>query len=395
MRSYLPIILVLFGISIGMPQEVYADGVCTPNKEFNESFKDGAAAEKAGNFALAFAAYHVARDKEGVSCEGPNQISKDAQAGWKRTGQRLAKEAEAKGNLYSEGTYTKVTTEATRSFGPDFYWAVWTDVGAFQWYTRIDESAEADRVMFRFAQSKPKDYDTVGTALAHFLTPGQPVNVNADFAETFLEMEKQGKSNPGDQQLQRKVGYVKELQKIAFKNVDEALVQEEKAYSRYNRKETVLGQGPIDESLQHLSVARDWYDLFSNLKINKVARPAENRGDAMMQDERPKSFSYARQYYGLGGHSEKIKELTEQANKLGNAAAKKNEYATAVKYYEIGHSDTGENEGKINELQSRLEKENEKKEQAKQKALQDMTKDEKQQKEFKKGQEELEKELGF
>lgn len=395
MRSYLRVILVLFGIAIAMPQEVYADGVCTPNKEFNGPFKDAAAAEKAGNLALAFAAYDGARDKDRVSCDGPTQIIKDAQAGWKRTGQRLAKEAEANGNLYSYGSSTKVTTEVTRSIGPDFYWAVWKDAGAFQWYSWIDESAEADRVMFRFAQSKPKDYDIFGTALAHFLTPGMPVNVNTDYAEPFLELEKQAKSNPKDQQLQRTVGYVKELQKIAFKNVDEALVQEEKAYSKYNRKETVLGQGPIDESLKHLSVARNWHDLFSDQKANKVAELAGKRGDAMMQDERPNTFSYARQYYGLGNHSEKIKKLTVQANRLGDAAAKKNEYATAVKYYEIGHSDTGENEDKINKMQALLEKETEKKEQLKQKAMQEMTKDDKQQKEFKKGQDDLEKELGF
>jgi hypothetical protein len=66
-----------------------------------------------------------------------------------------------------------------------------------------------------------------------------------------------------------------------------------------------------------------------------------------------------------------------------------------VEYYEIGHSLTGENETKINELQSRLAKESQQKEQATQKALKDMTKDDKQQKEFKKGQEDLEKELGF
>ena len=112
-----------------------------------------------------------------------------------------------------------------------------------------------------------------------------------------------------------------------------------------------------------------------------------------MQDERPKSFSYAKEYYGLGSLSEKIKKLTEQANRLGDAHAKKGEYATAVAYYYI--SDTGENEAKIKEMEARLEKQNEKKEQEAQKAIQEMTKDEKKQKEFKKGQEELEKEFGF
>jgi hypothetical protein len=369
-----------------MPQEGYTDGgECAPNKQLKESFNEAVAAEKSRNLALAFNAYKFAREESG--CEGPNPSSKAAQEGWKRTGQNLAKEAEAKGNFYANGSYTEVT----RSSGLRLF--QWNGVGAFQWYSEIGESADADRVMFRFAQSKPKDQSTFGIALGHFFQEGQSGVVN--HSETFRELEKQAKSNPGDQQLQRTVGYLGELEKIAFKNIDEALVQEDKAYGKYNKREMVAGQNPIEESLQHLSVARDWYNLFGDPKANKVAERAGKRGDAMMQDERPKSFSYAKQYYDLGSLSETIKKLTEQANRLGDAAAKKDEYAAAVEYYEIGHSETGENEDKINEMHSRLEKESEKKEQAKQKVLKDMTKDEKKQKEFKKGQEDLEKELGF
>ena len=382
MRRYLTIILVLCGISIGMPQEGYADGDCTPNKELKASFHEAAAAEKSGNLALAFNAFQFAEQKSG--CEGPNPSSQEAEAGWKRTGQRLAKEAEAKGNLYSDGSFTEVTSSSGRLS------IVRKDAGAFQWYSALGESAEADRMMLQFIQSKPKDLGAFRTALGHF---SQRLDGGLDNVETLWDLEKQAKSNPGDQPLQRKVGHLQELEKIASKNIDEALVQEEKAYSRYNRKEMVFGQKPIEESLQHLSIAHDWYNLFGDPKTNKVAERAEKRGDAMMQDERPKSFSYAKEYYGLGSLSEKIKKLTEQANRLGDAHAKKGEYATAVAYYYI--SDTGENEAKIKEMEARLEKQNEKKEQEAQKAIQEMTKDEKKQKEFKKGQEELEKEFGF
>lgn len=384
MRRYLTIILVLCGISIGMPQEVYADGECTPNKQLKDSFNEAAAAEKSGNLALAFDAYKFAQG--GYGCEGPNPLSKDAQEGWKRTGQRLAKEAEAKGNFYSNGIYTEVTGSS------GLRWVVWKDVGAFYWYSQIGDSTGADRVMFKFAQSRPKDLDASRTALGHF---SQGLDGVVNNAETLRDLEKQAKSNAGDKTLQERVGYLKELEKIVSKNIDEALIQEEKAYNRYNRKETVLGQGPIEESLRHLSVARDWYNLFGDPKANKVTERAEKRGDAMMQDERPKPLTQAKEYYELAGDSAKIRKLTDQANRLGDAAAKKGDYATAVAYYYIGHSDTGENEDKIKEMQSRLEKENEKKEQAKQKALQEMNKDEKKQKEFKKGQEDLEKELGF
>jgi hypothetical protein len=155
----------------------------------------------------------------------------------------------------------------------------------------------------------------------------------------------------------------------------------------------VPGQKPIEESQQHLSVGRSWYKLFGDPKADKVPGRAEKRGDAMMQDERPKSLSYAKGYYELGDFSEKIQMLTGRANALGDAQAKKGDYTTAMSYYYI--SDTGENEGKINEMASRLEKETERKKQKSEKSVRETIKDEKKQKEFKKEQEEMEKELGF
>jgi hypothetical protein len=100
-------------------------------------------------------------------------------------------------------------------------------------------------------------------------------------------------------------------------------------------------------------------------------------------------------YYDLGNLSEKLKRLTSEANKLGDAAAGRGEYAAAIDYYEIGHSLTSENEDKINRLQGLLESKNQEKAEASEKAIKEMTKDERQKKEFKKGQEDLEKELGL
>ena len=381
MRRYFAIILFLCGLSIGMPHRVDADGDCTPNKLLKESFNEAVAAEKNGNLPLAFSTYKFAQT--GYGCEGPNPSSKEAQEGWKRTGHRLGQEAETKGNFYSDGSYMKVPSSS------DPYRVVWKDVGAFQWYSQIGESVAADRMMSQFVRSRTKDIEAFRIGVIHFF---QGFNGGVNNAETLRDLEKQAKSNPGDKALQEKIGYLKELEKIALRNIDEELVQEEKAF---NKKEMPFEQKnkPVMESREHLIVARDWYNLFSDLKQNKAVERAEKRGDTLTKDEKPQSLANAKDYYRLADDDPKVRKVTDQANRLGDAHAKKGDYATAVAYYYI--SDTGENEAKINEMESRLEKENEKKEQEKQKAIQEMTKDKNKQKEFKKGQEELEKELGF
>jgi hypothetical protein len=379
------IALMLVGLLIGSPQPAWPDGECTPNARLTAAYKEATAAEQSGNLALAFSAFQSATDKFG--CDGPNPSAASAAEGWKRAGLKLAKDTEAKGALYADGTAETVTRPNGLTLNQ------WKGAGAFQWYQQVGASVDADRVMARYAQSHPRDLNIFSTALAHFLKEGQ--NGGPNRPQTFAEMEKLATTSPGDQQLQRTVGYLKDLRKIDLANIAEALGLEEKSFARYNPKETVMGQSPVDESLKHLGTAREWYDLFGDPKANTMAERAGQRGDTMMKDERPRSYTSAMRYYELGALSEKLKTLTAQANKLGDAAAKKGELAAAVEYYEIGHSQTGENDAKINELQARLAKEGEQKEQARQKAMKEMHKDEKQQQDFKKGQQDLEKELGF
>ncbi len=386
MSRHLTIILALC-LSISMPLAVFADGECTPSKQLKDAFNEAAAAEKSGNPALAFEAYTIA--KGGHSCEGPNPLSKNAQEGWTRTGQALAKAAEAKGNLYSSGTSTDVTGASGLS------WRVWKNVGAFYWYNRIGETDQADRVMFLFVQSKPQDLETFRTGVTHFY---QGFQGGASHAETLRKLEQEAKANRGDKPLQIKVGRLKEFEKIAFKNIDAELAQEDQAFTtKQTTFEAAFSQNnrPVSESQKHVTAAREWYNLFSDLKANKAVQRAEKRGDTLTKIETPQSLANAHWYYKFAEDAKKSTRVTDQANRLGDAAAKKGEYQTAVDYYEIGHSETGENEGKINKLQALLEKEAEQKKQAQQKVLQDMTKDDKQQQEFKKGQEDLEKELGF
>jgi hypothetical protein len=386
MTRRLAIALMLGGLLIGTPQPAWPDGECTPNAQLAGAFKDATAAEQSGNLPLAVSAFQFASGKYG--CDGPNPSAAAAEEGWKRAVLKLAKDAEAKGTFYASGTTEAVTRPNALQLN------LWKGVGAFQWYQQVNASADADRVMFRYAQSHPKDQNVFSTARAHFFQQGQASAPNNP-PETFPEMEQLAAATPGDQQLQRTVGYLKDLRKISLANIAEALGLEETAFARYNPNETVMGESPVDVSLRHLGLAREWYDLFGDPKVNTVAERAGIRGDALRQDERPRSYTWAMRYYELGALPDKLKTLTAQANKLGDAAAKQGELADAVKYYEIGHSQTGENEAKINELQARLAKEGERREQAAQKQQKEMHKDEKQREEFKKGQQDLEKELGF
>jgi hypothetical protein len=385
MTRWLAIVLMLGGLVIGAPHPAWSDGECTPNAQLTSAFKDATAAERSGNLALAVSAFQFASGKYG--CDGPNPSAAAADEGWKRAALRLAKDAEAKGMFYASGTAESVTRPNGLRLN------LWKGVGAFQWYQQINASVDADRVMFRYAQSRPKDQNTFSTALAHFLKEGQTGGPNRP--QTFPEMEQLATTTPGDQQLQRTVGYLGDLRKISLANIAEALGLEDKAFARYNPQETVIGRSPIDESLKHLGVARQWFDLFGDPKAETVAERAGKRGDAMTKDERPRAYTWAMRYYELGALPEKLKTLTAQANKSGDVAARQGELADAVEYYEIGHSLTGENEAKINELQARLAKEGERREQAAQKQQKEMHKDEKQKEEFKKGQQDLEKELGF
>jgi hypothetical protein len=385
MTRWLAIALMLGGLLIGTPRPAWSDGECTPNALLTTAFTDATAAAQSGNSSLAVSAFQFASGKYG--CDGPNPSAAAAEAGWKRAGLKLAKDAEAKGTFYANGT----TETVTRANGLQF--SVWKGMGAFQWYQHVNASVDADRVMFRYAQSRPKDQTAFSTALAHFLREGQTGAPNRP--QTFPEMEQLAATTPGDQQLQRTVGYLRDLRKISLANIAEALGLEETAFARYNPKETVMGDSPVDISLKHLGLARQWYDLFGDPKANTMAERAGKRGDTMIKDVRPRSYTSAMRYYELGVLPDKLKTLTAQANKLGDAATQKGEFADAVEYYQIGHSQTGENEAKINELEARLAKEDERREQARQKAEREMHKDEKQKEEFKKGQQDLEKELGF
>jgi hypothetical protein len=375
------------GFLILAPQEGYADGECTPLKTLKELHAEGVAAEESGNLPLAFEAYQFA--SYGSGCEGPNPASKDAEEGWKRTGRRLAQEAEAKGNLYAHGNYKEVKNAGGYTL------VQWNGRGAFQWYERMNqltfggEAAAMDRVMFKYIQSKPKDLDAFQTAVHHFFQG----NSGDHNAAALQDLGKKAASNPGDKTLQERFRQMKELEKIAFKNIDEQLAQEDAAFHQKPKTGPLVPLSernrPFTESMGHLATTRDWYNQINDPKMNKAAERARKRGEESSKVETPLSVANARSYFAFA-EDDRVQRVMEQANRLGDAHAKKGDYKTAEEFYVIS-----ENEAKIAEMQSRLEEEYQKKQKGMEKAVQEMIKDDKQQKNFKKEQEDLEKELGF
>jgi hypothetical protein len=176
-------------------------------------------------------------------------------------------------------------------------------------------------------------------------------------------------------------GYLKELEKMASDHGDKALAQEEKLFSPTINLKVVAAEQP---SRSQLELARKWFAFFEGAGGNKVVERSEKRGDFLALDEQePQALHAAIRYYELVDDQQKIGKTRGKADKLGDAWAKKDEVKKAIAYYQIA-----ENDAKMRELETLLET-------RVKKQLKEMQKDETQQKQFKKEQEDLEKELGF
>lgn len=175
--------------------------------------------------------------------------------------------------------------------------------------------------------------------------------------------------------------YLKELEKMASDRGEKALAQEEKVFIPTINLKVVAAEQP---SRSQLELARKWFAFFEGPNVNKVAERSMKRGDFLARDEQePAALQAAMLYYELADNQQKIDTIRAKADKLGDAWAKKDEPKKAIAYYQIA-----ENNAKVKELEAMLET-------RVKKQLKEMQKDETQQKQFKKEQEDLEKELGF
>lgn len=205
---------------------------------------------------------------------------------------------------------------------------------AFDWYKSSHNDTEADRVKMKQVDASPRDRQLVSDAIDNF------------------------KFRDNDTR-------VAELRKLAAKNADLELANEEKAFAA--RK----------ESFDELGKARDWFYLVGESAAKKVRERAEQRGDTLVKEDIYRHLENAKRYFSIAEAKQKEKALQDKALRLAQEHEKKGEITQAKDFYSLAGASA-----KGDELQARSEAQHKKSE-------------DKRQKQFKKGQDDLEKELGL
>lgn len=196
-------------------------------------------------------------------------------------------------------------------------------------FLRGEHMADADRAMLRFAQANKSKAGALGRALHYFDQHGNAASA----------------------------GEVRTLAEAAGKRWLQA---EEKTFA-----------GGRTASLTELEQARDFLRLLGDKAARRANERAVQRGDMMVKGNTPRALEMARDYYGFADQRDKGESVQPIAQRLGDAANKRGEYRVAEQFYEL----SGDNAA----IES-MEKSREKAEGQRQK-------------DFKKGQDELEKEL--
>jgi hypothetical protein len=205
---------------------------------------------------------------------------------------------------------------------------------AFDWFKGSGNGAEADRVKMKQVQASPRDRNLVSGAIDHFKYKNNDARVA-------------------------------ELRQLAAKNAELELGNEEKAFAA--RK----------ESFQELGNAKDWFYYVSEGAAKKVRERAEQRGDTLAKEDTFRHLENARRYFSIAEAKSKETALKDKAMLLAQAHEKKGEITQARDFYSLAGASA-----KGNELQQRADAQYKKSE-------------DKRQKQFKKGQSDLEKELGM
>lgn len=205
---------------------------------------------------------------------------------------------------------------------------------AFDWYSRSRNETDADRVKMKQVNVNPKNRNLVSGAIDHF-------------------------------KRRNNTTQVAELRKLAAKNADLELANEEKAFAA--RK----------ESFKELVEAKDWFYYVGEGAAKKAHERAEQRGDVLAREDYRAAIENALRYYNFADAKQKAKTLRDKAMRIGDSLVQKGDNAAAVEYYRLaGATDKAE------ELRKRTEK-------------QQKQSEEKRQKQFSKEQDDLEKQLGM
>ena len=205
---------------------------------------------------------------------------------------------------------------------------------AFDWYKGSHNDADADLVKMKQVDANPRDRKVVSDAIDHF------------------------KFRDNDAR-------VAELRQLAAKNADLELVNEEKAFAA--RK----------ESFDELGNARDWLYYVGDGAAKKARERAEQRGDTLAKEDTLRHLENAMRYFHIADSKKKEMVLQDKAMRLAQEHEKKGEITQARDFYSLAGASA-----KGNELQERSEAQHKKSEETRQK-------------QFKKEQDDLEKQLGL
>ena len=205
---------------------------------------------------------------------------------------------------------------------------------AFDWFVKSKSTDDADRVMMKRAQAQPEDRSTFSTAFDYFKGRGVASSIRT-------------------------------LRALAMQNAKKLLASEEKQFAA-NR-----------DSLDTLSKAKDWL-FYAEAPENRLAvERAEKRGDTLSAETTRHFLRLSISYYDFADMPAKTKSVRDKARKLGDEAKGKGEGESAAEYYQIAGM-----QAQAHDVQKRTE--------AKQREDEG-----KRQKQFKKDQDSLEKELGM
>ncbi len=205
---------------------------------------------------------------------------------------------------------------------------------AFEWYVRAQTPADAGRIQRRLVETKPDDINTVSHAIDYFSRQNDKAQEQA-------------------------------MRAHALKNVEKALLEEEKRFASFTR-----------DSLQELGRARDWA-YYAKAGDDRIRARAAQRGDTLATEEGRKLLRLAVSYYEQADRPDGVKKVREKALALAKRHEAKGEGEIAAEFYAMaGHDKQAEAVQKQTEQRQTQAEEGRKKT-------------------FKKEQADLEKALGF
>ena len=283
----------LIGVVFTAPV-VHADDLCLGDDEKKAALARSAAlqkAEQSGQPDALFVAYmHIGFD-ECMDRYDKNAVTR-AKTNIPKLGRDLAKAAEAKGVLYSDGP--------VRADG---------QTSAFRYFETIGDQQEANRVLLKAVQAKPDDLRLFETAWKIDNNRYDPVDPNTGSKASYS-------SPPAFQQ---------ELAKVASSNADRLMKAEEKDAKGLTGHIGELGKSTT-QSLEKLRTAAAWMKYLPS--GDKPAKDrAEQRGDTIMKRPDPTfTQGQAMMYYEFSG-SPKATDMAAKIKKKGEESQRAMEKA--------------------------------------------------------------------